>query len=219
MEIKRKIGAVIATALSIVLFAQGFYYCMKMIKVNAKDTMQTAEIEPMAVSAVTVEYESEPALAPQEAVQSDPVERMDVGCSHDLYYGWDGRTMAEWELDLFSRIFMLEFWGSSDVLCEAGCDAILRLWEKGEFGPTMGELLTAVNAAGKYVYSTYAYVWDWNYDLEGLKWCREYCLERFQHGPEWSATYFQKWGYPDWGEWTPVPCYEIDGIYFSVGME
>lgn len=218
MEIKKKIGAVIATALSIVLFAQGFYYCMKMIKVNAKDTMQTAEIEPMAVSVVTVEYESEPALALQEAPVSDPVERVDVGCSPDLYFGWDGRTMAEWELDLFSRIFYKEFWGASIPCCEAGCDAMLNLWSSGLYGTTMGEVLSATNDTGYYVFSTYPTVWETVYDAEGLAWCRDFCLGRYLIGPTWvDAMYFKLWGYHD-TSWS-IPLYEIDGVYFSMGKE
>ena len=131
-------------------------------------------------------------------------------------WGWDGHGMEIWELDLMSRIFYLEFWGASDLCCEAGCDAILRLWETEEFGKSIGELLTAVNAAGHYVYDVYAYVWDVQYNQDGLAWCKQLCLERFVNGPVWTATYFQKWGYPDWGAWSPIPCYEIDGIYFSV---
>lgn len=148
------------------------------------------------------------------------ITRTDIGCPdwnlNTAVYGWDGRMMEQWEFDLFARIFYLEFWGSCDVLCEAGCDAMLRLWETEEFGKKMGELLTARNAAGTYVYETYGYVWDVKYDTEGLKWCRDFCMDRFVNGPTWSATYFQKYNYPDWGEWTPTPCYEIEGIYFSV---
>ena len=131
-------------------------------------------------------------------------------------WGWDGHGAEIWELDLLSRIFYLEFWGASPECCEAGIDAILRLWESGEFGNTLGGVLTAVNAAGKYVYSTYPDVWTTDYNAKGLAWCRAYCEERFATGPVWIATYFQKYGYPDWGVWSPVPCYCLDGVFFSV---
>ncbi len=133
-----------------------------------------------------------------------------------VIWGWDGRYCELWEMDLLSRIFYLEFWGASPECCEAGIDAILRLWESGEFGDSLGGVLTAVNAAGKYVYSTYPAVWTTEYDAEGLTWCRAYCEERFATGPVWIATYFQKYGYPDWGVWSPVPCYCLDGVFFSV---
>ena len=133
-----------------------------------------------------------------------------------VIWGWDGRYCELWEMDLLSRIFYLEFWGASPECCEAGIDAILRLWESGEFGDSLGGVLTAVNAAGKYVYSTYPAVWTTEYDAEGLAWCRAYCEERFATGPVWIATYFQKYGYPDWGVWSPVPCYCLDGVFFSV---
>lgn len=133
-----------------------------------------------------------------------------------VIWGWDGRYCELWEMDLFARIMYLEFWGTSPECCEAGIDAILRLWESGEFGDSLGGVLTAVNAAGKYVYSTYPAVWTTEYDAEGLAWCRAYCEERFATGPVWIATYFQKYGYPDWGVWSPVPCYCLDGVFFSV---
>lgn len=131
-------------------------------------------------------------------------------------WGWDGHGAEIWELDLMSRIFYLEFWGASDSCCEAGCDAILRLWESGEFGNTLGGVLMAINAAGEYVYSTFPDVWTTNYNAEGLAWCRAYCEARFISGPTWIATYFQKYGYPVWPFGSPIPCYEFDGVYFSV---
>lgn len=143
----------------------------------------------------------------------------DIGCpdynAETTLYGWDGHTMEAWEMDVFVRIFYLEYWGSSDVLCEAGCDAMLRLWEKS--GGTMYESLSRVNENGSYTYSTYPGMWDEDYDPEGLDWCRAFCEERFCRGPVWEAEYFRKGQYHDWGEWTPIPAYEIDGIYFSVG--
>lgn len=128
-------------------------------------------------------------------------------------WGWDGHGMEVWEMDLFARIAYLEFWGTSPECCEAGVDSILRLWELGEYGTTIGELLMAQYAPGCYVYSPMAYVWDWQYDEQGLANIRALCEERFTNGPEWCAPYFRLWYYHDWA----VPAYEIDGVYFSTG--
>lgn len=207
-------GKAVAGMLAVILSTTG---------VAAMKEKTSSEIDCPCNGTCTCHYETELAAEiPAEGVgrvASYSLVR-NLGCPdwnlNTSIYGWDGRMMEVWELDLFSRIFYLEFWGSGEVLCEAGCDAILRLWETEEFGKTLGDLLTARNAAGSRVYEVYDYVWDWTYDQEGLAWCKDYCLERFQQGPTWVATYFQKYGYPDWGEWTPTPCYEIDGIYFSI---
>ena len=143
-------------------------------------------------------------------------ERHDIGCPDwnvdSTLWGWDGHRMEVWEMELFSRIMYLEFWGTSDECCEAGVDSTLLLWDRGEYGATMGELLSAQYAPGYYVYSPYAYVWDWTYDAEGLADMRALCESRFQNGPEWCAPYFRLWYYHEWAE----PAYEIDGVYFSV---
>lgn len=127
--------------------------------------------------------------------------------------GWDGHRMEIWEMDLYARIVYLEFWGTSLECCEAGADSILRLWESGYYGPRISDTLTARAEDGSLVYSPYAYVWDWEYDPEGLADMRALCEERFYNGPEWSAPFFRLDHYHDWA----VPCYEIDGVYFSTG--
>lgn len=127
-------------------------------------------------------------------------------------WGWDGHMMEVWEFDLFVRIVYLEFWGTSAECVEAGIDSILLLWDRGEYGRTMGELLSAQYAPGYYVYSPYAYVWDWTYDAEGLADIRAMCEERFRDGPTWCAPYFRLWYYHEWA----TPAYEIDGVFFSV---
>ena len=66
---------------------------------------------------------------------------------------------------------------------------------------------------GALVYTTYGFVWDAEYDPDGLAYMRELCEERFYNGPEWGAEFFQLYGFPEWA----VPCYEIDGVYFSTG--
>lgn len=127
--------------------------------------------------------------------------------------GWDGHRMEIWEMDLYSRIVYLEFWGTSPECCEAGADSILRLWESGYYGPRISDTLTARAEDGSLVYSPYAYVWDWEYDPEGLADMRALCEERFTGGPEWSAPFFRLNYYHDWA----VPMYEIDNVYFSTG--
>lgn len=141
----------------------------------------------------------------------------DVGGSHPEYdyllYGWDGHTCEKWEMDLFGMVFYLEFWGSSETCCEAGCDAILNLWASGWYGRTLGESLSAINDFGKYVYSVYPDVWTTDYNEEGLAWCKEFCTERFCKGPKWEAMYFQLGGFHD-PRWA-TPAYKLDNVYFS----
>lgn len=128
-------------------------------------------------------------------------------------WGWDGHGAEAWELDLYARIVYLEFWGTSRECCEAGADSILQLWDSGYFGDTLGGILSARAENGALVYTTYGFVWDAEYDPDGLAETRELCEERFMNGPEWGAEFFQLYGFPDWA----VPCYEIDGVYFSTG--
>ena len=155
---------------------------------------------------------------PMAAEWEDPnaIQRTEAGCPDWNYnttlWGWDGHRMEVWEMDLFSRIVYLEFWGTSTACVEAGIDSMLLLWDMGEYGRTMGELLSAEYAPGYYVYSPYAYVWEWDYDAEGLADIRAMCEERFAAGPTWCAPYFRLWYYHEWA----VPAYEIDGVYFSV---
>jgi hypothetical protein len=127
--------------------------------------------------------------------------------------GWDGHRMAIWEMDLFSRIVFLEFGITSPECREAGIDAILRLWESGYYSSTMFGTLSAVAENGKPAFSTYPGVWEEEYDYEKLARFREECEERFVNGPEWTAPFFRTGHYHDWA----VPCYEIDGVYFSTG--
>ena len=156
--------------------------------------------------------------APAEGVGRTETERTvsaDVlDYTSGVIWGWDGRYCELWEMDLFARIFYLEFWGASPECCEAGCDAMLNLWASGLYGRTLGESLSAVNDFGAYVYSVYPNVWTANYDPDGLAWCREFCESRFCEGPKWEAMYFQLYGFhdPSWA----IPLYEIDGVYFSV---
>lgn len=132
-------------------------------------------------------------------------------------WGWDGHGAEAWELDLFAKIFYREFWQPNLTLCEAGCDAMLGLWDL--YGGTLFETLSHVNEDGSYTFSTYPGVWEIEYDPDGLAWCKAFCEERFYEGPVWPAQYFRKGHYHDWGEWSPIPAYEIDGIYFSIGKE
>lgn len=159
----------------------------------------------------------EPMAAEWRASEPHPPVGIDAGgidwnlCT-DLV-GWDGHRMEVWEMDLYSRIVYLEFWGTSPECCEAGADSILRLWESGYYGPRISDTLTARAEDGSLVYSPYAYVWDWEYDPEGLADMRALCEDRFYNGPDWSAPFFRLDHYHDWA----VPMYEIDNVYFSTG--
>lgn len=151
------------------------------------------------------------------AVEWTETKRRDIGCPDYAYetliYGWDGHVCESWEMTLYARIVYLEVWGQSRACCEAVADSILQLWDSGYFGTTLGGLLSATAEDGSLVYSPYAYVWDWDYDAEGLAEIQALCEERFVNGPTWDAPYFRLWYYHPWAE----PAYEIDGVYFSRG--
>lgn len=141
-----------------------------------------------------------------------PVIRSDaLDYTNGVIYGWDGRYCDLWEMELFAKIMYLEFWGCSPECCEAGVDSVLRLLESGYFGNSLGGLLSARCETGAYVYSPYAYVYDWEYDEQGLADMKALCMERFSTGPVWIAPFFQLYEYPSWA----VPCYELDGVFFS----
>lgn len=131
--------------------------------------------------------------------------------TNNVIWGWDGRYCDLWEMDLFARMMYLEFWGTSQECCEAGVDSVLRLLESGYFGDSLGRLLSAKCDTGAYVYSPYAYVWDWTYDEQGLTDMYNLCMERFSKGPQYEAPFFQLWYYPAWA----TPCYNIGNVYFS----
>ena len=152
----------------------------------------------------------------EEMVETEQV-RYDAGCPdwnlNSTLWGWDGHTAEPWELDLFARVFYLEFWGTSLPCSEAGCDAILNLWDTGKYGRTLFEALSYYDPDYGYTYRVYPHVWETDYDPEGLAWCKAFCEERFYNGPEWEAVYFQLGGYHD-TDWVP-PLYEMDGVFFS----
>ena len=150
---------------------------------------------------------------------SNAVQRTDAGCPDwnvdSTLYGWDGHTSEAWELDLMARILYLEFLGCSRECCEAGADSILNLWGSGYFSNTLGGTLSATAENGALVYTTYGYVWEWDYDPDDLAWCLSLCEERFYNGPRWNCCFFQLYGYPEWAE----PLYCLDGVYFSTFKE
>ena len=141
----------------------------------------------------------------------------DAGCPDwnldSTVWGWDGHGAEAWELDLLARVFYLEFWGTSIPCSEAGCDAILNLWDTGKYGRSLFEALSYYDPEYGYTYRVYPKVWQTDYNAEGLAWCKEFCAERFMSGPEWGAVYFQLGGYHD-TDWVP-PLYEMDGVFFS----
>lgn len=185
---------------------------------DREETAQLLEIYVEGEGPAPAWYDpTEPMAAEWKAAEAHAPEGIAPGgidwnlCSERV--GWDGHRAEIWELDLYARITYLEFWGCSAECCEAGADSILRLWESGYFGNTLGGTLTARTEGGALVYSTYAHVWDTDYDPEGLADMRALCEARFEHGPEWSAPFFQLYGYPDWAQ----PMYELDGVFFSTG--
>ena len=130
-------------------------------------------------------------------------------------YGWDGHMMTGVELDLFSRITYLEFWGASKECMNAGIDSILNLWSSEYFGRTLFETLSATAENGAFVYTTYGYAYDWDYDYTALKEIKALCLKRFVEGPRYNCCFFQLYGFPAWAE----PLYAIDSVYFSTFKE
>lgn len=147
------------------------------------------------------------------------IERFDAGCPDwnldSTLYGWDGRTMEAWEMDVFSRIVYLEFNGTEPECMNAGIDSILNLWDSGYFGRTLFDTLSATAENGALVYTTYGYVWEWDYDYGVLEEIKTLCAERFINGPQYGCHFFQLYGFP----WWAVPLYEIDQVYFSTFKE
>lgn len=130
-------------------------------------------------------------------------------------YGWDGHMMTGVELDLFSRITYLEFWGASKECMNAGIDSILNLWSSEYFGRTLFETLSATAENGALVYTTYGYAYDWDYDYIVLEEIKSLCLGRFIEGPRYNCCFFQLYEFPAWAE----PLFEIDSVYFSTFKE
>lgn len=145
--------------------------------------------------------------------------RKDIGCPdyniETTIYGWDGHCMEAWEMDLFARIVYLEFNGTEPECMNAGIDSILNLWDSGYFGRTLFDTLSATAENGALVYTTYGYVWEWDYDYGVLEEIKTLCAERFINGPQYGCHFFQLYGFP----WWAVPLYEIDQVYFSTFKE
>lgn len=143
------------------------------------------------------------------------VPRRDGGCPdwnlNTSLVGWDGRTMEVWEMDLFSRIIYLEFNGVEPECMNAGIDSVLNLWTSEYFGKTIFETLSARAENGALAYTTYGYVWEWDYDYSVLEEIKTLCVERFKNGPNYGCHFFQLYGFPTWAK----PLYEIDQVYFS----
>lgn len=177
------------------------------------ETAQMLEMYTEGQTPVPAWYRPDEPMAAEWVASSQQV--TDAGCPDwnlcTSLIGWDGHMMEVWEMDLFIRILYLEFWGCSEECVKAGADSILQLWNSEYFGRTIFETLSAVAEDGSFVYSPYAYVWEWDYDADGLSEIRQICEDRFFNGPKYSAPFFRLWYYHDWA----IPCYEIDGVYFS----
>lgn len=172
---------------------------------NPGEPMSAEWVDGNALQSDSVDYNPHPPIG----IDPDGID-YNV-CS--TVWGWDGHGAESWELDLLARVFYLEFWGTSIPCSEAGCDAILNLWDTGRYGRSLFEALSYYDPDYGYTYRVYPRVWKTEYDADGLAWCREFCEERFINGPEWECVYFQLGGYHD-TEWVP-PLYEMDGVYFS----
>lgn len=181
--------------------------CRQIAEANSEDV--SGDFEELPADPEQVDEEPETVVTAHPPVGIDPG-GIDWNVCTTLW-GWDGHSMEVWEMDLYSRIVYLEFWGTSPECCEAGADSILQLWDAEYYGRTIGETLTARADDGSLVYSPYAYVWDWDYDPEGLADMRALCEERFANGPEWSAPFFRLNYYHPWA----IPCYQIDNVFFS----
>jgi hypothetical protein len=173
--------------------------------------------EPMAVEWYDEDHFPDAAQM-MEAEPHPPVGISENGVDWNIeteLVGWDGHSMTVIELNLFARVFYLEFFGASVPCCEAGCDAMLNLWASGIYGRTLFEALSYCDPQYGYTYEVYPCVWTSEFDAEGLEWCREFCLERFIEGPTHETMYFQLYGFHD-TSWT-IPLFECDGVYFSKG--
>lgn len=76
-----------------------------------------------------------------------------------------------------------------------------QMEEEDEVLSYHGELLAAVREAWQVT------------QRDRLSEMRRLCEERFQSGPVWIAPFFRTEHYHEWA----VPCYEIDGVFFSTG--
>ena len=234
--VKMAIRDAVEIIAALIMFGVLLYAFLWACKACAKEVFAVAgrkaevQSDNVSESADSMEYEATTYLggyecpgeynAKLEGFSNDfEVGRKDIGSANpaqdSLVYGWGDRKAARWEMELLSRIYYLEFWGTSVECCKAGFDAIMNLWASGYFGETLGTALAAENGGGYYVFSTYPGVWDVEYDPDGLQWCRDFCYERFAVEPESDVMYFRLYWYHDIS-WS-TPRFEIDGVYFSAG--
>lgn len=201
------LGGILLFAVLLALFASSL---AEGVRKNQPEQM--AEVEVFGAAAEPAEGVGRDArtFTVTPAAAGVSADRLDY--TDGVIWGWDGRYCELWEMDLYARIMYLEFWGTSAVCCEAGADSILRMLESGYFGDSLGAVLSARSESGALVYSTYAYVWEWTYDPNGLAEMYALCVDRWTNGPVWIAPFFQLYYYPAWA----VPAYQIDGVFFSV---
>lgn len=200
-------GGILLFAVLLALFASSL---AEGIRKNQPE--QAAEVEVFGAAAEPAEGVGREVVSETYTPAAATISADVLDYTSGVIWGWDGRYCELWEMDLYARIMYLEFWGTSAVCCEAGADSILRMLESGYFGDSLGEVLSARSESGALVYSTYAYVWDWVYDPDGLAEMYALCVDRWTNGPVWVAPFFQLYYYPAWA----VPSYQIDGVFFSV---
>lgn len=129
-------------------------------------------------------------------------------------YGANGLTAEAWEIDLLTRIVSREVCGCSETCWVAICDAILNRVACGYWGSTIYEVVSAVEQGGALAFTTWPDVYDGK-PIELYDEIRAVCEYEFYNGvqfPEY-AKYFNLYGYAAWDG--AVPCYEIDGVFFS----
>lgn len=200
------LGGILLFAVLLALFASSL---AEGIRKNQPEQM--AEVEVFGAAAEPAEGVGREVVSETYTPAAATISADVLDYTSGVIWGWDGRYCELWEMDLYARIMYLEFWGTSAVCCEAGADSILRMLESGYFGDSLGAVLSARCETGALVYSTYAYVWEWTYDPDGLAEMYALCVDRWTNGPVWIAPFFQLYYYPSWA----VPCYQLDGVFFS----
>ena len=162
--------------------------------------------------AAVVPYESQTSIDYGELTPAAPAL---TGVEREIktvYYGANGYTATEEEMDLFARTVSREVCGCSVECQRAVADGILNRLYCGYWGDTLYEVLSAVEDTGDWAYTTYPFVYDGN-PIELYDEIYELCLTAFTDGPIWAkeAKYFNTGYYAAWA----VPMYNLDGVYFS----
>lgn len=212
---RKIISGILAISITIILFAQGFYYSMQSLK-NGIDS-ETAEVD---ASAVVVTYEASPAAA-DSITETETVTQRDIGCTNywsTLYMDSRGAVAYGWEIEECIRELMLEAGGESeeDIREHAAvyCKQLLYTQTVGgydDWGLTLHEV----------VYSHgYVETWPniWTEAAEPTETVREIFWDVWNNGytSDFRVQVFRK----DWYHsliWS-IPAYSIGRTYYSVNI-